>query len=190
MSRPSDSFEQVIGNLYHKYKHFSYYQKKKKRLFKFMVKDGIINFPVELNTNPKCLCAHPKNSWVKCEHIYYILFEHFYLSESVVKYLFKDKIFEHFAAIVLKNNNNDNDISLDDEMTIFIREFYRQEQCGICLDDMCDNKSKSEMLLYQCIKCHNSVHQRCMKGWLNRNPSRSHTDCIYCRGGDTKHPLS
>lgn len=135
-------------------------RKNKKNNLNFFVKDGIIKYQVTFEPKIKCLCNSKKTL---CDHILFILYNEFKLSDFVVKY------FHHIYYDFIKNSKNIN--QLNDILESKLLEKFNNDNCGFCLNKLSDKKYNYQ--LSQCSNCHNITHQKCMNLW--------NKGCIICR---------
>jgi hypothetical protein len=129
---------------------------------KYFVKDGIIKYIVSFDPKVTCQCSH----LLLCNHIMYLLEYEFLLSNFTIRYL--HYVYDDF----LKNINNISGRDcLNDLLESKILDKFNNEDCGFCLSKLSDPKYKYE--IYECSKCHNLTHQKCMTIWKK--------GCIICR---------
>ena len=146
------------------------FSKKKNNIIN--VKDNIITykiFPKQLT----CQCMNNKNL---CDHLLFALAYYYNLSAFVITFITMNDIKSKFSTYL---NNNINFIELDSKLSDDIMKMLRNNECGICLDSLAEYKYKQE--LYQCDKCYNMVHFKCMTKWKSfKKKNEPKKGCVYC----------
>ena len=118
----------------------------KKKKTKYFIKDGMINFSLDLLNDTHCvMCKSKINdcSLKKCHHIYYLLIKIYKLNIEDLTFIFK-------------NNNIKN---------ICNKKFLIEDEdksCPICLEDCLENRINYNSL-YQCLNCSQLFHKKCLK---------------------------
>ena len=132
-------------------------KKKGKNIYK--IKDGIVTVQIKLTANNIICnwCQNPKQcSLKKCKHIYFLLMKHFDLSLNEICLLWRNDNWTTFF------NDNSN-----------LPKSYKDEDCGICLEEIEQDSYVNFKKFNQCLDCGNFTHHKCLKQ-INKN------HCIFC----------
>lgn len=151
------------------------YQKthKKSKPHLFFIKEGVITFNVFID-KLNCQCSTNDNCVTLCDHLLYILYDYYYISEFALSFLLESFLKDEFSKYISQKLEIN---QLNSKLESKIQNYFQHQECGICLVSLSAKCYKFE--LYQCDKCKNYVHQRCMNQWLDKNKYK-HKGCIYC----------
>ena len=165
---------------------------------------NIYNIKLKQDKTLECNCPDGK-VWVRakkcsCKHVCFVL-------HKVAKLFRKEESedFYYFENLVLNDGDfsklynyemTDNSSVLNHEYSakykslishvdngedIFLqkKEVTDEDSCAICFDDFEDKKMKN----VECPTCHNVIHMKCIKKWLNMGKQ----NCVYCRSDIWKY---
>lgn len=128
----------------------------KKDKYKINIKDGFINYLVDLNN---LICPCKTNNVKYCNHILFFLYYHLNLSIVSITYLDIKEIFQKFIKYIHENKQNLN--------TLIEKDIYRyfDKDCIICYDKLI--KKNINLNLFICNCCKNELHLNCYLKWMN-----------------------
>ncbi len=132
----------------------------------YTVKDGIINFIVNIDTM-RCPC---KTSLL-CDHLIYILI-------TVFKLNFK--ILEFFHKLIIQFHSNIKHPKLNKFLENILHTEILNDDCAICMNSMIYKENIDE--LSECCICQKYCHQKCAMKWAKTKKSNS--NCAYCITGN------
>ncbi len=133
---------------------------------KIIVRDGFIRFLVNIKTL-RCQCMK-KDEKLPCEHLIFVFVKYYNLSDYTITLLYLDGVTD---MIKQKKNNEDIEKHISNQL--------KSIECGICLQQL--NEFKHDKDLFQCERCLNLVHFKCMYKWtIYRSSTNGKNGCIYC----------
>ena len=122
-----------------------------------------------------------------CKHIYFVLSKILKLDSQVVKSYTPAKcevLYQQVSYLLNKLSEGLDPEPMFEEETAIQRDIEEDDFCPICFEDFTQDKvldmfepeTIDKPIVYCKASCGKSVHEECMKTWLQHNST-----CIYCR---------